>query len=857
MSSKKENVFPFFSGAIPAILIVLAVFVSPLIFFTDLTRNPYIFQITLLNISMALLGFAWIANAKKALWIKGGNLIVLFLLFCLVFMLSSIFSYFSHPDFFKPSMRSEYLRVWLFTAINSFLPFFLSSQQDSFEGGDSRTGRWLFLFLFWGSLWFLFPFLKVENTSGSAAGSFFDFYGLLIWGFAFWFVFKIIKGSGVHSILHAVMAVCLFSSAYGILQYLGIEFIWAKLLTPYGRRAVSTFGNPNFASSYAVMVIPLSVYYLSCASSRMEKVFYSLVFIFSCAMIFASLTRSSLIGACAAIIFLFSFSEYRKSFLSGKTFKRMVLAVLLIFLIWPDESMKPASLGVARRFYEGAGAAFSKFTLELKKNEIYPSFHQRLLIWSCGWQMFSQNPALGKGWGGFELFYPYYQGQLLVNYPNLRELRTHANNGHNEIVEIASQTGLLGLGFYLLFFVVLFKRGFTYALTASEKDKKFALAIMAALAGMLADNMLNVTLHFAQPAFLFWWLAGTLNAKISQERAGISDKIFKPAALISAVFLLVSCWLFYSQLMREVYYFRGFKEMRKNLYAEAVKDLEKAYSYSSREVNNNYELANAYTRIGDYEKAEKYYVEALKSNAGYDEIFFNLGVVQSKAGKTAQAAENFKISILINPLNKTAYQGLMDLFMKDPAGNSKEALKILNTGIRMFPYEPAFYSMAGYFASMGGDEKTALGYYGMGLEKNPAEVSFYRYLKKNYGKLDERGRYSVGLAEKCAEIESLMQNTQKAMEAADKAVAYKDNYFLKYLRAKVFFAKGDFGRAEALLKEALEIREDFVDAIYGLASVYEKEGDIKSQISTLRLLLSYEPGNARASARLREAEAKI
>ncbi|GAB4033455.1 MAG: hypothetical protein Fur0012_13190 [Elusimicrobiota bacterium] len=699
--------------------------------------------------------------------------------------------------------------------------------------------------------------MKVENTSGSVAGSFFDFYGLLLWGFAFWFVFRTIKGSGVHSVLHAIMAVCLFSSAYGILQYLGIEFIWAKLLTPYGRRAVSTFGNPNFASSYAVMVMPLAVYYLSSASGRMEKAFYSLVFIFSCAMIFASLTRSSLIGAGIALAFLFSFSDYRKSFFSEKTFKRIILAVLLIFLIWPDESMKPASFGVAKRFYEGAGAAFSKFTLELKKNEIYPSFHQRLLIWSCGWQMFSQNPVLGKGWGGFELFYPYYQGQMLVNYPNLRDLRTHANNGHNEIVEVLSQTGLLGLGFYLLFFIALFKMGFSYLSAASEKDRKFVLAIMAALSGMLADNMLNVTLHFAQPAFLFWWLAGTLNAKISAERPGISIKLFKPIALFSGFLLLVSCWFFYSQLMREVYYFRGFKEMRRNLYAEAVKDLEKAYSYSSREVNNNYELANAYARTGDYEKAEKYYIEALKSNAGYDEIFFNLGVVQAKAGKTAQAEENFKTSLLINPLNKTAYQGLIDLFMKDPRASYKEALSVLDTGIRMFPYEPAFYSMAGYFASMGGEEKNSLAYYALGLEKNPAEVSFYEYLKKNSARLDEKGRYSLGLAEKCAEIESLMQNPEKAMEVADKAVAYKDNYFLKYLKAKIFFAKGDFRRAEELLREVLAIREDFSDAIYGLASVYEKEGDIKSQISALRLLLSYDPGNTRAASRLREAEAKI
>lgn len=855
MSSKKEIKVYFFSGFWQRVFLVMAVFVSPLIFFTDLTRNPYIFQITLLSISLVLLMGMFIF--RNNLELKGLKLIGLFLLFCLSFMVSSIFSIFSHSEFFRPSMYSEFIRVWLFTFVNVFIPLFLASQQDFSRQDDPMAQRWLFLFFFWGSLWFLFPFLKMENISGSIFGSFFDFYGLILWILGFWLAFANIRGGGVHSILHAAMSVCLISSAYGVMQYLGVEFIWAKLLTPYGRRAVSTFGNPNFASSYAVMIIPIAMYYLSVAYKRIDRIFYSLVLIFAFAMIFASMTRSSVIGVIVALAFIFSFPQYRSKILSNKVFKTIALIVMVIFLLWPDENMKPASLGVAKRFYDGALATVSRFNLNVKRDEIYPSFHQRLLIWTCGLKMFEERPLLGKGWGSFELFYPYYQGPILVSYPNLKDLRTHANNAHNEIIEVVSQSGLIGFAFYLLFFLAFFKTFWHFIKSAGENEKKIAIALCAALIGMLLDNMLNVTLHFAQPAFLFWWLAGSLNALISSD-SKLNFKSFKPFSIIVFILLIASAFYYYSQLMREIYYFRGFKEMRKNLYIEAIRDLEKAYSYSKREVNTNYELANAYTRTGDYKKAEKYYIESLKANAGYDEIFFNLAVVEGKMGDFSKAESNFKTSLLINPLNKTAYQGLMDIFMKDPKKNARQAMDVLDVGIKLFPYEPAFYGMAGYFASANGDEKKALSYYAMAIEKDPSQPSFYSYLKAKENKLDERQKRALFLADKYREIESLIRtDPQKALKESEKAFANNDSYFLKYLKAKIYFSTGNLDKTESLLRDVIDSRPQFTDALYGLASVYERKGEIEKEIRTLKVLLSVDASNARAAEKLKEAEAKI
>src|SRR5204862_6624910 len=86
-----------------------------------------------------------------------------------------------------------------------------------------------------------------------------------------------------------------------------------------------------------------------------------------------------------------------------------------------------------------------------KSGESYGPWHQRLLIWSSAWDMVKARPFFGKGWGCFELFYPYYQGAYLFN-PTFVQWRTHANNAHNIVMEIWSQTGTLGLGLALLLF---------------------------------------------------------------------------------------------------------------------------------------------------------------------------------------------------------------------------------------------------------------------------------------------------------------------------------------------------------------------------------------------------------------------
>src|ERR1019366_2518748 len=99
-------------------------------------------------------------------------------------------------------------------------------------------------------------------------------------------------------------AVSCIAALYGITQYFGIELVWLTHLNPYGNRPVSTFGNPNFMSSYLVLVLPVLM-----ADYLFKITGYPRVLLFGTILgglgaLVATLTRSSWAGWVVATLVL-------------------------------------------------------------------------------------------------------------------------------------------------------------------------------------------------------------------------------------------------------------------------------------------------------------------------------------------------------------------------------------------------------------------------------------------------------------------------------------------------------------------------------------------------------------------------
>lgn len=565
-------------------LFLAALLVSPLIFFTDRTRNPYLIQERLLQVlfSLSILGFA--LNSYKAKTIKLPKTVLCksLILYAGLILLSAVFAFIRYPDY-SQSFSDYSIRAILMFIFSALIPFYIVASFSNDKRADILR--------------------------------------------------------------RVIIAVGSIASAYALIQFAGLDFIWPPGMDPYGQRSISTFGNPNFLAPFLIMVI-FWIIYEAVSSTFNSSVL--LLLLLNIAGLSITMTRSALLG-----------------FLSGFIF----IGICLI----KDKKVIAPKAGYL--YYSALAAVLTGFVISLLSHEFRsrilsivnpasmgPALTQRLLIWEASINMFIETPFLGRGWGNFEIFYPFYQGELLLN-EIYTPLRTHANNAHNFILEHLTQSGILGTASFLLFLAILFKDSMKmYISESSALDKIQILILSAATFAFLVDNMLNVSLFFPMPAIVFWINAGLIAGRL-REKTGNSWITINlgqwNTVFVGIVFIIVVGVISfnYRYFKGGEYFFSGFKYSRQGHLDRAEKYLLQSHRYYPRIVDANYELGNVYARLaaqdeGYLDYAINAYKQAILSNPGYDEIYFNLAVMYLRNNQIEDAMTNLKIASVINPVSK-------------------------------------------------------------------------------------------------------------------------------------------------------------------------------------------------------------
>ena len=215
------------------------------------------------------------------------------------------------------------------------------------------------------------------------------------------------------------------------------------------------------------------------------------------------------------------------------------------------------------------------------------------------------------------------------------------------------------------------------------------------------DNLLNVSIHFAVPAFIFWWWVGS--ALSLDDSALIIRRIDLHAAWRKMVVGLCAiglvCLMGRSVCLwaGEINFFKGFKLSKAGVdLVSASHYLERAYDWHHLEVNNNYELGNVYARLGDKDKALFMYQRAIDANPGYDEIYFNRATMLAQMGRTDEAIANYRTCLAINPLSQPAYNAIAGLYFKDLARHANEIEALYLQGVKAFPDDKDMWNNLGY-----------------------------------------------------------------------------------------------------------------------------------------------------------------
>lgn len=175
-------------------------------------------------------------------------------------------------------------------------------------------------------------------------------------------------------------------------------------------------------------------------------------------------------------------------------------------LLWPGVICVLLAAGLLFVFRTGGLNPLAR--LETASLQLH-TFQERLTYYKDAIGMVSQSPVFGFGGGGWAL-YPRYQ-----SYPYW------VSDPHSQLVKVAVESGLLGLAFYLAWWLLLGRA----AWRRSRQGDEVSAVVFAGLLLIAVHSLIDFDLSFGAMGFLVWCsagviMAGELKARVGWNRAG-------------------------------------------------------------------------------------------------------------------------------------------------------------------------------------------------------------------------------------------------------------------------------------------------------------------------------------------------
>jgi O-antigen ligase len=381
--------------------------------------------------------------------------------------------------------------------------------------------------------------------------------------------------------------------------------------------------NSNVTAVYFLMIVPLGIFKITRTKSIIWKIVLCINTILSIIIIFLTRSRGGMIGfivtcIAAAIIFL----PEIKNLVRKNPGMMYIFGLFTIFLI---------SFGVS---YVIANRGFN---ISLDRN-----ITARLQGWKTTWEIIKNNPFLGSGYGTFAENFLIYRDPEITSYVIL-----HA---HNEILQLAAQIGLLGVGVIFLILGVYSKK-YLYWLPdpnhSMYNGDKFYLLSFAGFMGMgLVDSyLISANIQF----LLLVIFVGMI--PIDLLRREEKSRILIGCLLI--VFVLVAGLDTWENWKLKPYHAARLSAY-KGEWEIAEAEIAKAISRDGK--NPYYKYAKAQimghkitTGTGDYEDTIQAYSQSIDLYPNWGPQYANLACLLYEYGSPQIAEENIRLANRYEP----------------------------------------------------------------------------------------------------------------------------------------------------------------------------------------------------------------
>ncbi len=847
------------------VLLAMCFLIVPLVFFTDLTANPFFIQNSLLYVLIALIYGTLAIKFLRSRHIDFTKTFfdLAFFVYVLALVVGWMSAFSSAPQTLRQTMfygLLDYGSMLFIVALGAYV----MSKNIVFSGTIESKTNYILLFLVWGGLWYFLPMIKTNLSSEGLFAQMFDGYALFLWVLGVWLGVRILRKLTQENILVLMFIAVFLACCYGVLQALGLEFLWPFEINQFATKAFSTFGNPNFLSSAVVMLLPALLVYYMRTDSKKDLLVYGLLVLVYILFLSFGLARSCWIGAACGLVMMWMFGTLRALIWQRKG-RVFLLALLAVGVGWGSVYVdgENAPSPVAKRAAELKQVTPANFTLGVPRDNIFQSLHQRLFMWDVSKEIFLERPVLGSGLGNFQMAFEQNQPKTLLRYPNLRELKTITHAPHNELFFQLGQGGIVGLGLFLFMFMVLFLEVRDFAAHKKEGDKKQLLqALFCGILGMLADNMLNISLHAVVPAFLFWWLVGAEASGVGKEEGRISITV-NPATKTVALALLGACVAVVAWqslwLASEHRSFLGQKEIASKKYDAAALHLSSALSLYPANTEAGFRLGNLLLSQGKYKDSLAAFEKTMSAASYYEEVYYHAALAALGAQDTKKAVHYLIDNLKLHPYNLEGYEMLSALLNEDVIYADEPALALMERGLALFPYETNLWRMAGEIYQKLGDTEYAKNTYKRGLTVDSLDKellnrlsAFYPVFSKDRPEILAQAAQLQRYSDKADKFDKMSPFYQQRLRSDVEAYIekYPEDTNGRILLARVLSLGGNDIKAKEVLEGVLKEYPDDLWANLALSTLLYKAENIEGAKQCLQDALFYYPQNQLAKARL-------
>ena len=285
--------------------------------------------------------------------------------------------------------------------------------------------------------------------------------------------------------LHTALLV----SCYGIRQWIfGAPALatWSDPDSEMGNftRAYSFLGNPNLLSSYLMPAVAYSLMAIFSWVGRYRKALAAVMFATNLACVAFTYSRGGWIGlvlmfGTIALLLGYWMNLYRRKWVLPAILGGLISILLIGVLFVPPIRNRVLSMFIGR------GDSSNNF---------------RLNVWQSVIEMIKARPVLGIGPGNdaFNKVYPLYA-----------RTRFTALSAYSILLEIAVETGLVGLSCFLWLVVVTLTQGAVQLqrLRANENAQGFwVIGAIGAMVGLLGQGVVD-TVWYRPQVNILWWMA--------------------------------------------------------------------------------------------------------------------------------------------------------------------------------------------------------------------------------------------------------------------------------------------------------------------------------------------------------------